>query len=484
MISRRNRTAKRLGFIFGSTFIVFLMVLLFNTLRYTSLQKHYEIIPAIKIPDSAVYRFQGGIRYRTISFGDGRLPNEEAFSGFLDHIKKSFPLVDSLLIKRTLGKYTLLYEWQGLSEQSPGLIYAHYDVVPIDSLSLSAWKAPPFAGDIIDGSIYGRGTLDNKVDVFAILESMEMLLNQGFQPKKTLYFGFGHDEEIGGTEGAAQIAAYFKERAIRLSFSLDEGAPLLDGEMMGLNQPLALISIAEKGYVSYQLTINTEGGHSSTPSKDNTIASLARAIIKLEENQFDYLMQPVSHQLRYLGAEMPFFKRMIFANAWLTQNLILKKLNAHTTTVATLIQGGFKDNVIPTTASVTVNFRIMPGQTIQNVYDHVIKVIDDPRITLSILQGGGQEPSPVTSVQTEAYAIIEKSIKQVFGEVIVSPFLLPGGTDSKHFVEVTNHCYRLNAAQITNIETAGFHGLNEHITVISFQNAVRFYHQFIQNING
>jgi|TARA_B110000495_G_C23000844_1_gene590637 carboxypeptidase PM20D1 len=126
----------------------------------------------------------------------------------------------------------------------------------------------------------------------------------------------------------------------------------------------------------------------------------------------------------------------------------------------------------------------MPGQTIQNVHDHVVKVIDDSRITLSILQGGGQEPSPVASVHTEAYTIIEKSIKQVFGEVIVSPFLLPGGTDSKHFVEVTDHCYRLNAAQITNIEAAGFHGLNEHITVISFQNAIRFYHQLIQNING
>ena len=191
-------------------------------------------------------------------------------------------------------------------------------------------------------------------------------------------------------------------------------------------------------------------------------------------------MQPVSDQLRYLGAEMSFFKQMIFANAWLTQKLILKKLNAHTTTVTTLIQGGFKDNLIPTTASVTVNFRIMPDQTIQNVYDHVVKVIDDSRITLSILQGGGQEPSPVASMHT----IIEKSIKQVFGEVIVSPFLLPGGTDSKHFVEVTDHCYRLNAAQITNIEAAGFHGLNEHITVISFQNAIRFYHQLIQNING
>jgi|TARA_B110000967_G_C18855703_1_gene547092 carboxypeptidase PM20D1 len=484
MILQKKRTAKRLGLIFGLTFIAFLVVLLFNTLRYKSLQKHYEAIPAIKIPDLAVHRFQSGIRYRTISFGDGRLPNKEVFSGFLDHIKNSFPLVDSLLIKRTMGDYTLLFEWKGLSEESPGLIYAHYDVVPIDSLSLSAWKSPPFAGTIVDESIYGRGTLDNKVDVFAILEAMEMLLSQGFQPKNTLYFGFGHDEEIGGKEGAAQIANYFKEQGIRLSFSLDEGAPLLDGEMMGLNQPLALISIAEKGYVSYQLTINTEGGHSSTPTKNNTIASLARAIIRLEENQFDYLMQPVRDQLRYLGAEMSFFKRMIFANAWLTQNLILKKLNAHTTTVATLIQGGFKDNVIPTTASVTVNFRIMPGQTIQNVHDHVVKVIDDSRITLSILQGGGQEPSPVASVHTEAYTIIEKSIKQVFGEVIVSPFLLPGGTDSKHFVEVTDHCYRLNAAQITNIEAAGFHGLNEHITVISFQNAIRFYHQLIQNING
>ena len=157
MILQKKRTAKRLGLIFGLTFIAFLVVLLFNTLRYTSLQKHYEAIPAIKIPDLAVQRFQTGIRYRTISFGDGRLRNNEAFSGFLDHIKNSFPLVDSLLIKRAMGDYTLLFEWKGLSEESPGLIYAHYDVVPVDSLFLPAWKSPPFAGTIVNEPIYGRG---------------------------------------------------------------------------------------------------------------------------------------------------------------------------------------------------------------------------------------------------------------------------------------------------------------------------------------
>ncbi|MCP4457763.1 MAG: M20/M25/M40 family metallo-hydrolase, partial [Cytophagales bacterium] len=231
----------------------------------------------------------------------------------------------------------------------------------------------------------------------------------------------------------------------------------------------------------YKLTITTEGGHSSSPAPGNTIGSLARAIVALEDNQFEYsLKEPMDQQLAHLGPELPFMKKMFFANTWLFGKVILKGMNAHTTTAATIIEGGIKDNVIPTTASVIVNFRIMPGETIDDVYDHIVTVVDDERITIKSFEGGTSS-SPVASIEAIGYETLNKSLREVFGDIVVSPALMPAGTDSKHFVKIAKNSYRFNPARIKGIESAGFHGTNEHITVDSYKGAIRFYIQFIQN---
>tara|TARA_B110000503_G_scaffold31884_1_gene51721 strand:- start:109938 stop:111371 length:1434 start_codon:yes stop_codon:yes gene_type:complete len=473
---------RKIFFSFLVLIVLFCSFILFKTLTFKSLQRNYQKVASVTVPESAIRRFQDALAFRTISYSDPLLLDTTAFSGFLRYVATAFPLVDSLLEKRILGGYTLLYQWSGQSDSSPALIYSHYDVVPVDSASLTKWEAPPFSGDILDGYIYGRGALDDKVGVLATLEAMELLLSKGFRPARTLYFGFGHDEEVGGNNGAGLIVSYLKKNGVKLKFSLDEGAPLMDGKLVGITRPVALIGTAEKGYVSYKLTINTLGGHSSTPTEDNTIGSLAKAIVQLEQNQFDYLIAPVAEQLRYLGPEMPFFRRMVFANLWMTESMILKQLNAHTTTAPTMIEGGIKDNVIPTTASVVINFRIMPGQSIQEVYDHVLEVVNDPRIQITPLPSGGYEASPVSSANTEAFELLEKTVKQVFGDVVVSPFLLPAGTDSKYFVTISESSYRMNPAKISGISAAGFHGLNERISVESYLSSVQFYHQLIVNI--
>ena len=170
---------------------------------------------------------------------------------------------------------------------------SHIDVVPVDINTIEDWEAPPFSGEIKNSRVYGRGTMDDKVSVLGIMEAVESLIANGYKPKRTLYLAFGHDEEIGGVNGAGVIAQYLQDNNIHLEFVLDEGGFIAEELIPGVSKPVAIINVAEKGYVSYELTIQTEGGHSSTPPKDNTIGSLATAITKLEKNPFKVKMIPL-----------------------------------------------------------------------------------------------------------------------------------------------------------------------------------------------
>ncbi|MCP4458624.1 MAG: M20/M25/M40 family metallo-hydrolase, partial [Cytophagales bacterium] len=282
----------------GILLVLFVGVLLFNTLTLSSKQIDVEAVEKIEVSDQAIARFQGALRFPTISNMDIADFDSIPFINQIKYIADTYPLVDSLLNKEIVGGYSLLYKWEGNTEEKlPILIYSHYDVVPVDSATINDWEAPPFSGEVKNGNIYGRGAIDDKVGVFGTLEAIETLLSQGFQPARTLYFGFGHDEEIGGIVGASSIGDFLEKNMVKLEYSLDEGIPILDGIVNGVDGRVAMISTAEKGYVSYKLTITTEGGHSSSPAPGNTIGSLARAIVALEDNQFEYsLKEPMDQQ--------------------------------------------------------------------------------------------------------------------------------------------------------------------------------------------
>ncbi|MCP4458628.1 MAG: M20/M25/M40 family metallo-hydrolase, partial [Cytophagales bacterium] len=284
--------------VIGILLVLFLGILLLNTLTLSSKQIDVEAIETIEVSDQAIARFQGALRFPTISNMDSADFDSIPFINQIKYIKETYPLVDSLLTLEIVGGYTMLYSWVGSDvDKLPALIYSHYDVVPVDSATITDWEAPPFSGEVKNGSIYGRGAIDDKVGVFGTLEAIETLLRQGFQPARTLYFGFGHDEEVGGMNGAASIVGFLKNENVQLEYSFDEGAPILEGVIPGIDKPVALIGTSEKGYVSYKLTITTEGGHSSSPAPGNTIGSLARAIVALEDNQFEYsLKEPMDQQ--------------------------------------------------------------------------------------------------------------------------------------------------------------------------------------------
>ena len=463
-----------------------LLVLVFMTLKtfiFSSNQVQHEAIKPIQVSETAVTRLQGAIKYKTISYQFPGKPDSLEFTGIHNYFEKVFPLIHSSIEKKTF-KYSLLYKWQGKNDNiKPVLLMSHIDVVPVDQATLNDWEAGPFSGELKNGNVYGRGTMDDKMSVLGIMEAVEMLLKDGFKPERTVYLAFGHDEEIGGDNGAGSIAAYLEEEGVDLEFVIDEGGFIVNGLIPGLDKTMAVINVAEKGYVTYELSITTPGGHSSTPPENNTIGSLARAIVKLENSQFPYKSIPVlEEQIASVGPELSFLGKFVFANSWLFKSIILKGLNAHTTTAPTIISGGVKDNVIPTRATATVNFRVMTGETTDQVKNHIIETIKDDRITVEAVRNIN-EPSKVSDYTSDSYKIIQKTIKQLYPNIIVSPGLISGGTDTKHYVNISENAYRFVPLSINENNSTGFHGINEHISSKNYIEIVQFYYQFIQNVN-
>jgi len=474
---------KRISISLGAIALVFILILLVKTLTFSRTQEKAEAVVPVRVSDEAISRLQRAIQFQTISRVYPAVPDSAVFLSFHQFLADAFPLVDSMLERKAIG-YSLLYTWKGADETAEPVVFmSHMDVVPVDEGTLSGWVAPPFSGDIKEGVIYGRGTMDDKSSLMAVLESVEMLLQKGFQPKRTIYLAFGHDEEVGGDQGAGAIARYMEAQGIKAEFVIDEGGYIAEDQIPGISKPVAIINVAEKGFVSFELTINTKGGHSSMPTPDNTIGSLARAITRLEDNQFEYYSIPtIEEEMRILGAELPFMKKVAFANSWLFGGPILKILNAHTTTAPTIIKGGMKDNVIPTTASVVVNFRIMPGETVQDVHDHILAVVADDRITIkpaSVLC----EPSAISDYNSDSYKVIAKTVSQLFPDAIVSPGLLFGGTDTKHYRTVAKNAYRFYPLRFSDDNKTCFHGINEHLSAENYREMIQFCYQLMQNLN-
>lgn len=463
--------------------IVLVTILLLNTFTKSSVQMRVEARPAPEITDSALQHFKEAIAFKTISFGDRSLFDSTQFLGFRNFLERAYPGFHEQTTREIIKGYTLLYTWKGKNPSlKPIVLMAHQDVVPIEEGTESLWTVNPFAGEIKEGFIWGRGTTDNKINLISLLEAAEKLIRNKFQPEQTIYFSFGHDEEVGGT-GAIAVAKLLKDRGVEAEFVMDEGGIITTNQIQGITKPVALIGTSEKGFLSILLSVEKAGGHSSMPARETAIDILTSAIVRLRANPFEArFSESMSGFIESLGPEMPFVQRLAFANPWLFRGMIVGIYESsaggnamvRTTVVPTILQAGMKDNVIPTLATATINFRLLPGDKVEAVINKVKEIIADDRITINVF-GGFSEASAVTPMNGTGYKQIEKAIKTSYADLLTSPFLMIGATDSRYFGEVSPNIIKFSPM----IDPIGFHGIDERVSLESFKTALWFYEQLL-----
>lgn len=466
-----------------------------NTLRQGSRQLDVPPAPALAIDANAVAdKLAGSIRFRTVPSLDDPAQNADEFRKLHAYLEQRFPLVHARLEREFVGELSLLYTWRGSDAAAkPIALMAHHDVAPIASGTEATWQVPPFAGVVKDGFVWGRGAWDDKGNLIAQLEAIEMLLASGFQPRQTVYVVSGADEEVSGLRGAKQIVRLLQERKVRLDFVIDEGLVITDGVVPGVKAPAALIGIAEKGYVSINMKVAAAPGHSSMPPPPGTgaIARMGAALQRLDEEQLPARLQGVARELfETLAPEMSGLQRVALSNLWLFGPLVEAQLargpstNAmlRTTTALTIVNAGNKENVIPGAAEATVNFRILPGDTKQTVMEHVRAKVG-PGFELSEM-AGGVDPTPITPTSSASYQLIGRTLRSLFPDVVVAPALYIAGSDSQHFVPIADAIYRFSPVRAKPEDLPRLHGTDERISVANLGELVRFYHQLLRNLNA
>lgn len=476
---------KKIFYFLGVALLVLVVILVVNTLRFPKAQtSKAEPLPAI--PESAVLHLQQAIQWPTISWGIDKPIDTAAFKGFNTFLKTSYPLLHQQMERKIFSEFSYVYAWKGSDTTlDPIILMGHYDVVPVEDVAEKMWRQKPFSGALVADTVWGRGAVDDKGAVIAIFESAEQLLRQGFVPKRSFYLCFGHDEEIGGTRGAATIAAWMKAANMKTHFVLDEGGVIKIDEKLA-TQPLAIIGVQEKGYASYKLSVEKPGGHSSQPDPETAIDILNKSLVKLRDEPTPANITPATAEFLVAAASASpsFVSQMAIANDWLLGGLIKKQLSAdkqtsamiRTTLVPTMMDAGVKDNVIPTVATAVVNSRILPGETPETVMQYMKEKIGDSRVVIGKYDENWWAPSRKTDTKGPAFAQVMESVKKVMDNAVPTPFLVIGATDSRYYRPFSTEVMNFTASTFME----GYHGIDERLPVTDYRRMIAFYTHLIK----
>ncbi|XP_072336102.1 N-fatty-acyl-amino acid synthase/hydrolase PM20D1-like isoform X2 [Scyliorhinus torazame] len=445
-----------------------------------TLQERHQLLANLK----------GALRIATVSRSPDDL-SPAALAQFGDYLPTVFPTVFSsdLVQHEVIANYSHLFTVHGSNDSlQPYMLIAHLDVVPA---SAEEWEVPPFSAEEWNGYLYGRGTLDDKSSVMGILQGLEFLLKRGYKPCRAFYIGFGHDEEVGGNSGARNIARVLQSRGTKLSFLLDEGSAIFNGIIPGLDQPAALIATSEKGYVTIGLSVSTGTGHSSMPPKETSIGILAAAVSKLENNPMPRMFGqgPESGLFEHLSSQLRFPLNVVMANLWLFSSLVGRMMEkepstnaiVRTTTAVTEFHAGVKENVIAPFARATVNFRLHPAHTPEELLRQVKNIISDERVKIDVLKNSPSLPLSSYDDNSFGYQVIKVTIGNIFPEVAIAPGLCIASTDTKHYQNLTNELYRFSPVILKKEDLSRIHGVNERISVKNYEEFVKFYFRLMQH---
>ena len=444
--------------------------------------------------DRVVAALQALVRIPTVSDRDPARVDTAAFDRLLDELATQFPLLHERLELTRVGTHGLLLHWAGASADRPVVLMAHLDVVPVDAAA--PWQHDPFGGEIHDSdvgpAIWGRGTLDDKGCVAAVCEAVESLLEAGHTPAQDVWLSFGCDEEVSGTS-AVEAVGVLRDRAVTPWLVLDEGGAIAGGAFPGVKAPLGVIGVTEKGTTSLELVAEGRGGHASTPARNGPTARIARAILRIEKAPFPASAPaPTLELVRRLAPHVPLPLRPVLkpllGRADRLAPVVTRALLAagpeaaamtRTTVAATTLSGSPALNVIASTAKAGLNIRVMVGDTVSGVVEHVRKVIDDDSIRIDVVESG--EPSPVSPMD-EPFELIESCISDVFSDAVATPYVMMAATDSRHFTAISDHVYRFAPFRMTKAQREAIHSYDEHIGVADLVEGARWYRLLIERL--
>jgi carboxypeptidase PM20D1 len=493
---------KRLLLAVAGGVLILILVLVSRTLLLAPAQISGTTPPLPEGLDAhrAAVHLGEAIRFQTISHqvgvgADQLADSRAAFEALHAWLASTYPNFSAKARREVIGGASLLFTWEGRNPKLPPvLLMSHLDVVPVVPGSEAQWQQPPFSGALSDGFVWGRGAIDCKGSVIAMLEAAETLIGQGFQPERSVMFAFGHDEEVGGLQGNRRIAKLLQERGVHLDWVADEGGALTQGLVPGVQANVAVIGIAEKGMLSLALQSNATGGHSSMPPAfdETAIGRLSRALQRIGQHPFaDGLQGPTASFLDTIAPARGFALRLVLANRWLFNPLVASIMTqtpsgaaqVHTVISPTLLSGGIKENVLPPDAHAVVNLRIHPQDSIASVREHVSAAIDDPQVTIKVLPGA-HEPSAISNVDGKAYRYFSQTIRDSFGATLVAPNLTIGGTDSRYYLSLTENVFRFIPIRMTADDLPRYHGNNERIAIENLGEAAAFYYRLLSKLQG
>ncbi|MEO1796874.1 MAG: M20 family peptidase, partial [Pseudomonadota bacterium] len=449
-----------------------------------------EVTVAEVDADAIATRLSEALQFKTISNADYTAVDYAPYDAFLAWLEVTYPGVHATMEREFINR-SPIYRWPGADPALPPVLFtAHYDVVPVPDAALPNWEADPWAGEIKDGYIWGRGALDDKQSVIGLLEAAEAMIAAGGTPARDIWFVFGEDEEVGGALGAVAVTDALEARGQRFAWMLDEGSMIFDDVLPGLSAPVASINVAEKGYVTLAITATGQAGHSSLPPSETAVGILARAITAVEDNPLPGGLTDVSGA--FFDSFAPgfgFVNRMLFANQWLFQPVLESELSnaattnalLRTTTAPTMLVASPQENVLASEATATVNFRIHPRDTIESIVAHIESVIDDPRVRVQP-QGWAIEASPVSSEEAQGFKLIRAATEAVYGDVIVAPGLTVAATDARNYGRLADDAYRFLPLLFGPDDVPRLHGDNERVGVSEMAQMVQAYRAIFEGL--
>ena len=459
---------------------VFVAVVLVRTLRFTPKPQPAISEEAVSFDkDAAIDALAQLAKCKTISYNDRSLEDDAEFEKLYALLPTLYPNVYKVCEQISIPDRALLYRWPGKTAGDPAVLMAHYDVVPVNEEN---WEKPPFCGEIENGVLWGRGTLDTKVTFNGVLSAANHLIAEGFQPEHDVYFAFSGGEETNGM-GAPNIVDWFAEKGITPGFVVDEGGAVVENVFPGVKQPCGLIGIAEKGMMNAQFRTLSAGGHASAPKPHTPVGILSKACTKVEGKPFPmHLTKPVAEMFDTLGRHSTFLYRMIFANMWCfgwVIDLLGKssggEMNAlcRTTVAFTQMEGSSARNVIPPEAKMVANMRLNPADSVASALDYLKKVVGDENVEITALESF--EPSRISQTGCEAWDKVSAAVAETWKGCIVAPYLMVQCSDSRHYGRISDKVYRFSAMDLTSEERATIHGNNERIRLDCAARAVEFY---------